>query len=245
MDDMNLKLWSNVTFKTQSYRKNFDFVNDGENIITEYDGIISEIKINEGKLPLIIGEYGFSLWNIELGLKFNINLDKLISEHAIEDTYLELKNVIRQKEFIINKYKKIIIIHTLVLRKEYRKCGITEEFIEMFYRDFHSKNTAIIALVKPFQNNTIDSDYYLNRKFVQVKEKIKSSEIINVSASEYYSLNELIERKDNEINEYKLFTIASNCGFRRINNSYLFLFYPEKIIERMEKKYVNYVKKET
>ena len=238
MNNIDWNLWNDVTFKTQCFRKNFDFVYDGENIITEYEGIISEIK--ENKLPFIIGEYGFSIWNIELGLKFDVNLDKLISEHAIENTYSELKNVVQQKEFTINKYKKIILIHTLILRKDYRKRGITEEFIEMIYRDFYSKNTAIIALFKPFQTNTIDSDYYLKRKFVQVKEKIKTSEIVNVPALEYYSLNELTEKKDNEINEYKLFTIANKCGFNRINNSHLFIYSPEKTIERMleKRKYV-------
>jgi hypothetical protein len=236
MNDKDLTLWSNIAFKTQGYRKNFDFVNDNENIITEYEGCISEIRITDQKPPLIIGEYGFSIWNIELGLKFDVNLNKLIIEHIIENTYSELVDMIRDKKIEINDFKKIVFIHAFILHKDYRKRGITEEFVEMFYRDFYCKNTAIIALIKPFQNNPIDADYYNNRKSVQVKEKLKSSEIINIPAFEYYSLDELTKKKDTEINEYKLFAIANKCGFNRINSSYLFLYSPEKTIERMLEK---------
>jgi hypothetical protein len=240
MNDINLKLWSNITFKTQGYRKNFDLVNDDENIITEYEGCVSEIRIANQKPPLIIGEYGFSVWDIELGIKFGANLNKLITERIVENTYSELIDMAQDKEIEIKDFKKIVFIHSFILRKDYRKCGITEEFIEMIYRDFYYKNTAIIALIKPFQNNYIDADYYYNRKSVQVKENLKLTEIINVPAFKYYSLDELTKKKDTEINEYKLFTIANKCGFNRINNSHLFIYSPEKTIERMleKRKYV-------
>ena len=152
MNDSDWRLWSNITFKTQGYRKNFDLVNDDENIITEYEGCVSEIKIEP---PLIIGEYGFSVWNIELGIKFDVNLNKLITERIVENTFSELINVIQDKEIEIKDFKKIVFIYSFILRKDYRKRGITEEFIEMIYRDFYDKNTAIIALIKPFQDNSI------------------------------------------------------------------------------------------
>jgi hypothetical protein len=208
-------------------------VNDDENIITEYDGSVSEVRIAEQKPPITIGEYGFSIWNIDLGLKFGVDFNKLIKEHAIENTYAELRDMIMKKELDINNFKKVVLIHTFILRKDYRKRGITDEFIEMFYRDFYCKNTAIIALIKPFQDNPIDADYFYKRKVVQVKESIKPLEIVNVPAFEYYNLNELMERTDREINEYKLFAIASRCGFSRIDGSYLFTYSPENTIARM------------
>lgn len=236
MNIKDWKLWNDITFKTQGYRKNFDMINTNDNFITEYDGIISEISLSKPKPPRPIGEYGFSVWNVELGKKFAVNFNHLIKEHSFEDTYGELLNVIKKKEINIRDYKKIILIHTYILHKDYRKRGITEEFIEMLYRDFYSENVAIMMLVKPFQDNPIDADFYFNRKSVSFRETNDFSEIINISATEYYSLNELIEKKDTEYNEYKLFAVANKCGFNRINESYLFIFSPEKIESRLQKK---------
>jgi len=237
MDAIDWKLWNNITFKTQAYRKNFDLVNENENIITEYDGTISEIRIEEQLPPLIIGEYGFSVWNIELGKKFGVNFDKLINEHAIENTYGELVRVIKQKDINIDQYKKLVLVHTFVLHKDYRKRGMTEELVEMLYRDFYSEDVAVIVLVKPFQNNAIDADFYFKHRFVPVRNVLRSKEILKVPAFEYYSMKELIENKDTELIEYKLFAIASKCGFRRIDESFLFILFPEKVVERMEAKH--------
>ena len=235
MEKQDWNLWNNVTFKTQGYRKNFDIVNTNENFITEYDGTIAEIRLEKRKPPRQIGEYGFSVWNIGLGSRFAVDFNKLIKEHALEDTYSELVRVIKKKEINVKDYKKIVLVHTFILSKDYRKRGITEEFIEMLYRDFYCDDVAIIMLVKPFQDNLIDADFYFNSKYVLVREELKMAGIA-VPAPEYYSLNELTEKTDTEINEYKLFAAAHKCGFQRINESYLFLFTPEKIEERMLEK---------
>jgi hypothetical protein len=236
MNDKDWKLWSNITFKTQSYRKNFDFIYENENIITEYEGSTYNIKIDEFRPPMIIGEYGFSVWNIELGSMIGVDFNKLINEHKIENTYAELLDMIKKNEIDVSNYKKIVFLHTFILRKEYRKCGITDELIEMFYRDFYNKNTAIFALIKPFQYNPIDADFFYKRKTVQIKENVRSSETFDVPAYEYYSLNELKEKTDRELNEYKLFAIANRCGFSRIDNSYLFKYSPKKTIARIMEK---------
>ncbi|MDA3781071.1 MAG: hypothetical protein PF487_12740, partial [Bacteroidales bacterium] len=123
-----------------------------------------------------------------------------------------------------------------VLNKNFRKQGITEEFIEMMYRNFYSEDIAIIMLVKPFQDNTIDADFYLNHKQIIIRDSLNEIEDYTISALDYYSLNELTEKKDIELNEYKLFTVANRCGFQRINDSYLFLFEPKKILKRISEK---------
>jgi len=226
-----------ITFKTQSYHKNFDFVSENENFITEHDGIVTRVRIAERKPPLIVGEYGFSVWNIGTGTKFGVNFNKLIKEYQVENAYSELARVIKNKAFDIRKYNKIVIIHSLIIRADFRKRGITEEFVEFLYRDFYDEKNAIIALVRPFQYNSIDADYYTNQKTVPVRENLKSlHDIVDVPAIEYYSLKNLIDKKDTETNEYKLFNVASNCGFTRLDDSYLFQFSPEKTINRMTEK---------
>ena len=92
-------------------------------------------------------------------------------------------------------------------------------------------------MVKPFQNNPIDKDYYYKRKSIQV---IKSMDFLDrldeIPAFEYYSLNDLYNKEDTEINEYKLFAVANKCGFKRISETHLFFFSPEKIQNKMIEK---------
>ena len=225
-----------MTFKTLGYRKNFDLIDNNENIITLYDGMVSEIRLEKRIPPRPVGEYGFSVWNIELGKKFDIDLEKLIKAHDSENTYSELFDVIKKDVIEVRDYKKIVLVHTFILNKEYRKRGITEEFIEMLYRDFYCEDTAIIMLVKPFQDNPIDADFYFNRKAVLIKDSLNKAMDFSVTATEYYGLDELAGKTDTEMNEYKLFNVASKCGFERINDSFLFIYSPAKTLERMQKK---------
>jgi len=234
MNKTDISIWSNLTFKTRAYRKNYDLITDDENIITEYDGTVGLLRLGEKKSPLIIGEYGFSVWNIELGKMLGIDFNKLLFAHRIEDTYDELRKAIADKLIDITEYRRVVLIHSLMLRADARKHGISEEFVEMIYRDFYDESYAIIALVKPFQNNPIDADYYFERKSVIINDvSCDVEKADNIPATEYYSLNELVNKNDREFNEYKLFSVASRCGFSRIGESYLFKYSPDQTIERL------------
>lgn len=237
IDRKDWDIWDTLTFKTTSYHKNFDFVNDGESLITEHTGTISLIRLADYKPPLIIGEFDLSIWNIGLGKKMNCDLKKLIKEHKNEDTYDELIKIINNKDINIINCEKLILINSLIVCPDYRKRGITEEFIEMLYRVFYNENNLIIALIKPIQDNFVDADIYFKRKMVEFHPTLENYlEIEVIPAVIYYSLEELRLRKDKELNEYKLFSVASKCGFNRIDDSYLFMFSPDKIFERIKEK---------
>lgn len=236
-------IWDNTTFKTVCYHKNFDLVNDDESLITEYRGTISLIRLADYKPPLIMGEFELSEWNVGLGIKFEADLVKLVKKHKAEVLYTELLNVIISKEIDITKYKKIVFVANLIVRPDFRKFGLTEEFVELLYREHYNEGDAIIALVKPLQDNPIDKDHYFNREIVEVKLSLQNyNEIEFIPAVDYYKLNELLEKKDMETNEYKLFSIAARCGFSRIGESYLFNYSPERTVQRMIEKR-EYIKK--
>jgi len=235
MDTRSVNVLSNLAFKTQCFRKNYDLFIGNDNIITEYTGTISKLRLSERKPPLIIGEYALSTWNISLAKLLGINIKKLFNSHKNENTYDELINVINSDDFNINNYKKVLFIQGLIIHPDYRKIGVTEEFIEFIYRDFYYENTAIIALVKPIQDNHIDADVYFNHKTVNVFNDLR--EYDKIPALNFYGLDELIKNKDTESNEYRLFSVAARCGFQRIGDeSHLFLFSPEIIINRLKEK---------
>lgn len=240
MNTIDWSLLTDVTFKTQCFRKNFDMISNDENFITECDGEISVNRFEEQKPSLIIGEYGFSVWSIKMGTQFNANFHQLIEEHDNENMYRELKELINKRQFDIQKFNKIILVHSLVLRADYRKHGITEEFTEFLYRDYYDENNAVIVLVLPFQNNPIDKEYYLERKSVPIRQNLGVfNDAVHTPAIEYYSLDDLMRKRDDELNEYKLFSVATKCGFNRIGDSHLFMLSPEKTINRMNEKYNN------
>ena len=237
INDFNL--WSRLTFKTIAYRKNFDLTTENENVLTEYDGEISVLRLKEKTKPLIIGEYGFTTINLELCRTLDIDYMKLIQDYSDMITYGKLLTCIYDNTLNIDKYKKIVLIHNLVVCSEYRKRGVTEEFIEAIHRDFYDDKTAILALVMPFQNNPNDEDYYFNHKSILKSEKVDGVENIEkIIASKYYSLAELYNRDDTEYNEYKLFSVANRCGFNRIGDSHLFFFTPDKTIKRLKEKII-------
>jgi|ERR1035437_492361 hypothetical protein len=230
-------IWDNITFKTISYHKNFDLVNDDESLITEYCGTISLIRLAEYKPPLLMGEFELSTWNFKLGRKFNANIDKLIKSHKNEFIYTELMNVIKNGNIDVNNFNKIVFVNNIILRPEFRKNGLTEELVELLYREHYATDNAIIALVMPLQNNPTDKEYYFEKKIVEIKLSLQNNrEIEFVSSIKYYCLNDLLEKKDVETNEYKLFSVAAKCGFTRIGESYLFQYSPEKTIQRMIEK---------
>lgn len=237
MDKKSWDIWTNLAFKTQGYRKNFDLVTENENIITEYNGTISILNIPERKPPIIVGEFGFSVWNISLAKMLKIGLNKLVKAHKAENTYEELMRLMNEKKFNIKDYDRIVLIHGLVVHPNYRKSGITEEFVEMMYRDFYAENIAVIALVKPIQDNEIDADFYFRQKMVHVKKILGVTLDYDViPAIQYYGLDKLMEKKDVEANEYRLFSVATRCGFMRIDDSHLFILNPDKAIERIKEK---------
>lgn len=231
----DFKLWNDISTKTTLYHRNFDMVVPNDNIISEYDGIISKLRINEKKQPLTIGEFTLSVWNVGLCKLVETDIYQMIETYSDEDTYYEFKEYIDNNDFDFLNYKKLIFIHSLIIKPEYRKHGISEEFIEFIYKNFYDKDNQIFALVKPIQDNELNLVFYSKEKMVRFVEYDENNKpkIKKMSAFKYYSLDKEHEKNDAEINEYKLFSVATKCGFKRLNNGYLFEYKPDVTIKRL------------
>lgn len=228
----NIDLLSDLTFKTQGYRKNFDLINENDSIVTEYEGTITKLRLSSRKMPFLVGEYSISTWDIRLCKLLDIDLPKLFKSYEDDDIYDELLKATKNN-LDVYQYNKVVLINALVIHEDYRKKEITEEFAEMIYRDFYDDKTLVIAIVKPFQDYNINLDYYYNLHTIELSDNVRDKSVTKISASEYYSLNKLIKKEDREMNEYKLFSVVNKCGFSRIGESFLFQFSPEKTIERI------------
>lgn len=238
MNKEDFKLWDNISTKTTIYHRNFDMVVPNDNIISEYDGIISKLRFREHKQPETIGEFTLSVWNISLGKLINANIDDMIEQYSDEDTYYEFNLFLNDTNFDYLNYNKIVFIHSLIIKPEYRKKGITEEFIEYIYKNFYDKKSIIFALVKPIQDNELNCVFYSKEKFIRFvdyDENGKSS-TKKMSAFKYYSLDNELNKTDIEINEYKLFSVASKCGFKRLQDGFLFQYEPENTLKRLNNK---------
>jgi len=239
----NYNLWNNLTFKTTSYRKNFDFIDKNENFITEYDGIISETRIDEKKPPIQIGEYQFSVWNVKFAKEFNQNLLNNFEHYEHENTYDELNYLLNNNIISLNNVNKLILLHTLIVHPDYRKRGVTQEFTEFLYRDFiyDDINNQLLALVKPIQNNNIDFNFFWNERNIIVRQSFNNPKLYeNISARNYYNLDEFIEKNDDEISEYKLYNVAKKCGFERLDESHIFRLNSKTIMKRLKDKMLEF-----
>lgn len=232
-------LLKRLTFKTSSYRKNYDleFLND--NFITEHEGIISEIRLTERKPPFIIGEFSISTWNFHLARILGVNLIPIFAQYEYENAYEEVLTVIDTDILNVKDIDKLIVVKNLIIHPEYRKKGVTEEFVEYLYRDHYIYgNNKLVALVKPLQDNFVDYDYYTREKGnIRIREMLgEDAAYRDVTAKKYFAINKLTEKKDTEFNEYKIFAVASRCGFVRLGESHIFEFTPHNAIERLRLK---------
>lgn len=227
---MQKNLLDNLTFKTISYGRNRDNFTKNEKYITEHEGVITEIKFEERKPPVIAGEYGFTIFNIGFAKQCGCNLIPIIEEYSNMDSYSELLSLIENNHMNINNINKLILIHRFILHANYRKMNIFNEYIKYMNRDFFWGNeNMMLILVKPIQSNHIDWDLFKRDKNIKVKHQLGENSTYDLVPSyEYYGFDDLIKNKDMEMMEYKLFSIASKCEFNRISNSYLFEFKPEK-----------------
>lgn len=234
----NYELWERLTFKTTNYGKNFDLISDNDSFISECDGDISEVRIDEDKPSFIVGEYCFSIWNLGLAREFGVDLLSIIDDDFTESAYTEIYDLINNKEIDLSKTDKLIIIHTMILHPKYKNKGVFDEFIEYIYSKYYwGGNNKLLALVKPVQTNEIDLDYYQKKKNIEIKQKLtKDSPVVIMHANEYYGIDELLKKDDDEHNEYKLYAHACKSGFNRIGDTHIFEFKPEHIRFRMEEK---------
>ena len=215
-----------MSFKTTSYKKNFDLVIKNDCFISEHVGIISEIRIDKNEMPIIAGEFSYSVIDIDLANRHGVNILNLVESHNQQHSFSQLEDVIKNGTFIHNDSKKIILLHTVVINQDYRGLGIMLELMETIYRDYSDAKHTIIALVKPIQDNHMDFQYHRYHNIIKIRTDISDFDsVITMSGYDYYGLNkfENDDETDTELNEYKLFAVAAKCGFERIDDSYLFI----------------------
>jgi len=238
----NIKEWNNITFKSKTYGYTHDTINPNDQFIFEHEGVITMTRIEDNLPPLIIGEFGFSIWNFDMARELGGNLSDHLKLKQVNDSYIEMKKCIANGDLYVHDSESLIVVHNLLIHPKFRKKGIADEFVEYLYKNYLNSATRIIFLVKPLQENEMDYEYYFEQKTIKFRENIGVGSSYRIlPASKYYALSTLIDDKDDdEINHYKLFAIASRCGFRRLGESFLFIFTPDKMKERiaLKKKYL-------
>jgi len=228
---MKKRIIENITFKTTTYYRNYEYLSEKENIVTHYDGMLYKLRIIEKKPPLPLGEYEFTIWNIGIGKELGINVNELISNYGEDVVFTDFKNLIKNKNLNTLKYDNLVLISYFILNPDFRKIGLTQEFVKMIYKNFYNKKNAIIVYAKPIQHQLIDeTDFFFKYKLVNIREHInpKYDTPKSIPAIEYYAINQLKKKEDREMNEYKVFSVASKYGFKRIGETNFFILQPTK-----------------
>jgi hypothetical protein len=220
-----------ISFKIKTFYRNFDFIDKNELFVSEHQGIISYNRIDENKYPLQIGEFYFTIYNTGLAKSCDVDLIKNnLLKHKDEGSYIDLINLIKHDnnfKSTLKDYNKVIYVNNFIIKKEYKKLGITEEFSEFLFKNYYDDKTLIIWLIKPIQLIKDDFEYFMKEKTIEIKSHIKNKYLEQILAKEYYNLNNYKNISDIEMNEYLLFDKAIKCGFKRINETYLFYYQPD------------------
>lgn len=241
-DVPNLKVLENLAFKTKLCHRNFDMISINESFTTDLEGSITLVRIEENLPPLQIGEFYINVFNFDIARTFNVDLLPLIYGHNKEGSYVDFIDLIKtssKKSLIdLDTVNKIYYVNNFIIRPEFKKLGVVEEFAEFLYKNFYNVNNEILLLVKPFQSIKDDYKYFTTERWVENRMNLQSPDTEITLARDYYKLNKLLDYNDDlELNTYKLFAVASKCGFvRTIDDSFIFRFEPGKIIKRIKTK---------
>ena len=231
-----IEFWGNLSFKTTLYRKNVDFIYCDENIITPIDGVVNSLRIPERKRPILVGEYNLTIWNLKTGRENNVDFDKLLNTYNVENPYRDMLTAYYSHSIDFIDYDKLIIVEFFIVKPDYRKQGVTEEFFEMLYNDFYiNERTAIIGIFTPLQEEHPYFDYVCYGDSINVKENTKDADVF-LGGNEYYNIKKYLRDDDYERRKYKLYSVASRCGLNRIGETDLFLFDPNIITSRYKTK---------
>ncbi len=238
----NLKILENLAFKTKVCHRNFDMISLNESFTTDLEGSITLVRIEENLPPIQIGEFYINIFNFDIARTFDVDLLPLIYAHDKEGSYTDFIDMIKannkNKIFDFETINKLYYVNNFIIRPEFRKLGVCEEFTEFLYKNFHNKNNEIMILAKPLQLIEDDFKYFTTERWVENRMNLQSQDIEISPANDYYKLDKLLEyNNDLELCTYKLFAVASRCGFSRTgDDSYIFKFESEKIIKRIKAK---------
>lgn len=226
MSYSNIKIHNGLTFRTFLFGKNYDVDLRGDNLISEYDGTISYKNYSNKKKSEIIGEFAVSVWNLELANKLGVNIiEEMLPTNEIIDTYREFEYALDNKVIDLSEIipNKLVFVHNLILKPEYRNKGITNEFVEFIYRNFYSEiETLVLFLVKPIQTNPMELFFFSENE---------------KNGDDKYKIKKLLESDDLEMAEYKLFNLARKSGLKRIDNeTHLFELVGDEVFERIKAK---------
>jgi hypothetical protein len=239
----HMKLWYMLKFNDNVRTSNFDTLNSNDNLISEHIGDIKKLRYIDNKAPIPIADFSYSVWNFKLDRIINNKLINVMSDFIktfIDNglfknhQYFEIFNAFKNKTLNINTVDRLIIINTLIVHPEYKGKNIPEEFVEFIYKQFNNENDIILSITVPIQNNYEDFNHYNKYKSIEIKNDIKTPTTI-IKAKDYYDLNNL-KSDDEEIDFYKVYSVATRCGFDRINDTNIFILKPKVVLDRLLKK---------
>lgn len=218
-----------LTFTSIGHHKNYDFMFKDESYFNGFEGKITKLRVNEKLKPEVIGCYEFEMWRNDISEQLGLNLNDYLYRFKDYSDFYHITDIIDDKKIDLKKYDKIVFVNTLMLKSEYRGMDVTSEFVEYMYRNYFDRQTLMLFLIKPVQNNLDFNDIYNNSTI-----KLEDGSVIK--KSKLFELNKFIDL-DFEISEFKLFNLAKKSGLERINGSNIFMLNPTKVLTRMANKH--------
>lgn len=204
-----------ITFKTTSYCRNFDMFDDNDDTVCDVEGRMTKLNTST---TTTIGIFDYSIINLNLSRLLKYDIKKMLysrgfssGDEYLLESFASLFELIKSNNLDTSLYSKLVLVHMLAIKKEYRGLDMVQQFTEYLYRNHYDVNTGILVHVKPFQYNFIGKDNYLDERNVESNNK-------SYLLCDYFNLEMFSIEDDYEMSNYKLFSIAKKVGFNRVSN---------------------------
>lgn len=221
----NIDINKRLVFITSSYKNNYNTLDIGDNIITEYTGAI-HLRSEDFKESTIIGHYSYVTININMAKLLNINVNTLIKKmNDLHDKYVALSDSLKASELNIHEYDTLTYLDHVIIHPQYRKKDVTHEFLEYMYNTHiqTTKKPLFLGFIKPIQH--VENNPTKNIMIFD-----------DISLYDYYFISQLNDVNDDELIKYKLYGLAQKLGFEQLHED-IFKLNPNNIKKRMLEKY--------
>lgn len=197
-----------------------------------YDGFIYD-ENDESKPRNPIGQFAILEYNNILASYFDVKIPDIIDGNI--DILKEFHEYYTSNyDKIKEKYERVYLVYPLILKEEYKKHNITQEFVNYIFKSHYSINNLILFLVSPIQSNKENYNIIKDYGEVEIIENLDSEKTKWVKTVDYYEMEKLKNKYDDmEYSTYKLYSLANKCGLKRIDNTNLFFLSEKSIIEKI------------
>jgi hypothetical protein len=201
-----------IVFNCNSKHRNYDANHCNDGVLTTYSGFVEQLRFNENKMPIKIGEFLYHDLNLLWGRT-------IYGDNYVEDFFVNHIDFFKKSPIISLfhetfdywNYDRLIVLDYFLQKQDINDFSLLDEYVKFVVKKHHNSSVAILFVPEPNQIY----DLFMLYKNVKINSRL---------ASEYYNVSDKNElyKQTNIINHLK------NIGFEKHSCGDLYFLNYEK-----------------